>query len=59
MKTSAWDMMQYNLLKANAHLGGTCCFHLQGGRINKARNQRAVCCLLHVFFLGLLFDPED
>jgi hypothetical protein len=36
---SFWDIMPRSPLKVNWHLGGTCCLHLHGRRINHARNQ--------------------
>jgi hypothetical protein len=41
MKSSIfWDITPYSPLKVNRRLGGTCRLHLQGRRINQARNKR-------------------
>jgi hypothetical protein len=41
MKSSIfWDITSCSPLKVNRLFGGKCCFHLQGGRISRARNQR-------------------
>jgi hypothetical protein len=36
----SWDIAPCNPLKVNRRFGGTCRLHLQGRRINQARNQR-------------------
>jgi hypothetical protein len=33
-----WRLKKHVKLKVNRHFGGTCCLHLQGRRINQARN---------------------
>jgi hypothetical protein len=38
--TNFWDMTPCSPLKVNRRFGGTCCLHLQGRIINRARNQR-------------------
>jgi hypothetical protein len=40
MKRSVfWSVRPCSLLKVNRRFGGACCIHLQGRRINRARNQ--------------------
>jgi hypothetical protein len=34
-----WNILEYNFLKVNQRFGGTCRLHLQGWRLNQARNQ--------------------
>jgi hypothetical protein len=41
--TIFWDIMLCSPLKVNWRLGGTCRLHLQGQRINQARNQCEAC----------------
>jgi hypothetical protein len=58
-----WDITLCSPLKVNRRFGGIYCLHIQGRRINQAKNQREALCLLpgscRFFLLWLLLDPED
>jgi hypothetical protein len=62
MKSSIfWAITPCSPLKVNRRLGGTYRLHLQGRRINKARNQLALLatCSHANFLLRLFLHPED
>jgi hypothetical protein len=54
-----WDITPCIPLKINRRFGGTYRLHLQGPRINRARNQKSELCLPPSFTLVSYFAPED
>jgi hypothetical protein len=64
--TVFWDITPSSPLEVNRRFGGTYRLHLQGRRMNQARNEHkagssqcSACCLLYAgFFLVLFFDTS-
>jgi hypothetical protein len=57
-----WDIIPCSPLNLNRRFGGTCRFHLQGAKINQARNQHKICSKLvstcFIWFLAwIIFRP--
>jgi hypothetical protein len=54
-----WGIMSGSPLKVNRRFGGTCRLHIQGLKINQAKNQALLATYFHTgFLLGLFFEPE-
>jgi hypothetical protein len=53
-----YDITACSPLNVSRLVGGTYHFHLQGRRMNQAKNQREAVSKLAGFVCGLFFDPE-